>query len=388
MADKPRRIIIGGGEPPPDIPRPRSVKRRPIPPAPDQPLERIARPDPDLAAAYLWTRNVTLVLTGLLWLLMSFCMATRPDSFAALTIFPAWTWLFLGLLLALPGWIKRKRRYAAVLTALWLIYGLVFVDETRGVVRGCYRSWPAPEWLAAREQGRALRVVSLNCKKHRVEAAEEVMLYSPDIALLQESPNLDCVRKLARDLYGRDAAVLWGTDTTIIARGRITPRKLSKDLSAYSVQAGVRLASGAEIEVVCLRLLPAVVRADLWSPECWRRQTANRRYRREQLSLVAERLRAVPSATPLIVGGDFNAPAGDAIFRLLRPRLRDTFEQAGVGWGDTYVNHAPMLRIDHIYASDRVRAAAVVVRETLWSDHRILICDLILPPAASSAAGE
>ena len=60
------------------------------------------------------------------------------------------------------------------------------------------------------------------------------------------------------------------------------------------------------------------MRLDYWSPQCWRSQTENRRVRRRQLEAVIEPAADIPPSMPLIVGGDFNAPAGDAVYRVLR----------------------------------------------------------------------
>ncbi len=81
---------------------------------------------------------------------------------------------------------------------------------------------------------------------------------------------------------------------------------------------------------------------------------------------------------PLLVGGDFNAPAGDAIYRLLRPRLRDAFAVAGRGWGNTALNDIPVSRIDQVWASDAFRPTAVTARRTAYSDHRMVVADLQL----------
>ena len=142
------------------------------------------------------------------------------------------------------------------------------------------------------------------------------------------------------------------------------------------MQARVTLTTGREIEVISTRLLPAVFRADLWSPDCWREQTENRRDRREQLRAIARRIGS--TAAPVIVGGDFNAPQGDAVFRLLRPKLHDAFNESGLGWGDTIINDFPVLRIDQISVSGAFRSHAVVARGTRNSDHRMVICDLSL----------
>jgi vancomycin resistance protein VanJ len=322
------------------------------------------------------TRCVILAASALLCLALSLCYASRHDGCAAVTVFPVWLWLVPGLFLAALGWSRASRRLVAGVVALWLLYLLAFADEPAGLLRR--RAWPAPGWEAYRKRGEALRVVSLNCGGGLPEAAAEVVVYEPDIVLLQESPGRRDVQRLARQLYGAEAGALAGPDGSILVRGRLTPRPLPPLLRSYFVQAHVRLTTGIEVEVFSLRLAPALVREDLWSPDCWREQTANRRGRRGQLRDIARQIDALPGGTPLIVGGDFNAPAGDAVFQLLQPRLRDAFREGGTGWANTIMNDLPVHRIDQVWTSDHFRAAAVVARPTRHSDHRLVVCDLVL----------
>jgi endonuclease/exonuclease/phosphatase (EEP) superfamily protein YafD len=95
---------------------------------------------------------------------------------------------------------------------------------------------------------------------------------------------------------------------------------------------------------------------------------------------VIARLEVLPPTTPIIVGGDFNAPAGDAIFRTFRGRLSDSFRQGGRGWGNTFSNNHPLFRIDQIWISPEWQAVSVVARKTKHSDHRMVVADLILRP--------
>jgi endonuclease/exonuclease/phosphatase (EEP) superfamily protein YafD len=140
----------------------------------------------------------------------------------------------------------------------------------------------------------------------------------------------------------------------------------------------VTLQNGRVVEIVNLRLEPAIVRVDYWSPECWRLQTENRRVRRRQLQEIVARFAATPPAVPLLVGGDFNAPAGDKILRLLEPRLRDSFSEAGVGWGNTITVDFPFARIDQLWIDRHWAPTRVVAVPTKSSDHRMVIADLLL----------
>jgi endonuclease/exonuclease/phosphatase (EEP) superfamily protein YafD len=86
----------------------------------------------------------------------------------------------------------------------------------------------------------------------------------------------------------------------------------------------------------------------------------------------------IPQSRPLIIGGDFNAPPNDGALAPLRLRLVDTFRQAGRGWGNTGTNRFPFFRVDQIWAGGSLRAESVFAQRTVHSDHRMVVCDLIL----------
>jgi vancomycin resistance protein VanJ len=137
---------------------------------------------------------------------------------------------------------------------------------------------------------------------------------------------------------------------------------------------------GTSIDVISLRLFPCPVRFDLWSPRCWAVYRENREKRRGEMLTISRYIQTLNSERPLIVGGDFNAPPGDAVFRLLAP-LVDAFRDAGRGWGGTIINEVPALRIDQIWCTVELTALAAFAQRTEHSDHRMVIADLQGPDA-------
>ena len=311
-------------------------------------------------------------LSALLCLLLVVCYGRRPDGCAAVTAFPAWAWLVPGMALACPAVALRRRRMALVVAAVWVCYLLLFAEELGSLGRALCTS------PADRAEAHAVRVVCLNCAGGDPAAAVEALPYRPDIVLLQEAPPPDKTQEIARQLYGAQAAVASGWDTAILARGELVS-SAPRPESGF-VRAHLRLTSGVELVVASVRLSPPSVRFDLSSRECWREQARVRQVHREELSQVAVALRDTPRGVPVIVGGDFNAPAGDAVFRLLKPHLHDAFRQAGRGWGNTVTNEFPVLRFDQIWVSKELRAASVMAHKTRHSDHRMVICDLEVSP--------
>jgi endonuclease/exonuclease/phosphatase (EEP) superfamily protein YafD len=329
--------------------------------------------DDKCAKTPIWQTSA-LVLSAGLWFAASICYWFQPDWMAALTLVPAWCWLLPALVLFRLGFDRRRWRLSGVLLLLWIAFVMVFAGDVRSFVH--FGRSPTADWIAAREQGRAIRVVSLNCRLGDARAAAEVAQYDPDIVLLQESPSLEEVEELAHRLYGMDGSALWDFDTSILARGEIEPR--TPDRALHFTHGFVRMPGGLEVDVVSLRLNPPVARLDFWAPGFWRDHRDNRVKHREQIQEVMEGLGDRPEATHLIVGGDFNAPAGDGALGELRPRVLDTFREAGRGWGNTGTNRFPLFRVDQVWASQGLRAESVTARRTIHSDHRLVICDLVI----------
>jgi vancomycin resistance protein VanJ len=306
----------------------------------------------------------------LLCLVIAFCYTWRLDAWAAVTVFPIWVWWLAGILLVACARRKVGRRYSLATALIWCAALCVFADHPLSLLR--FRS----------NDGRTLRIVSLNCAGS-ARAAREVAELRPDIILVQESPGREPLAALARECFSDGGHVLSGVDASIVARGTIAPLPLPDSVTSNAVCARIRLSEGSEFTVVSLRLETPSVRIDLWSPECWREKTATRRRQRTQLATILDAVGTSSDNLPTIVGGDFNAPPGDAIFRELAP-LHDAFGEAGRGWGNTILNSAPFLRIDQIWISAQLRAVDACSRKTEYSDHRMVVCDLRLQAPAGA----
>jgi len=223
-----------------------------------------------------------------------------------------------------------------------------------------------------------VRVVSLNCAGGNEKAAAEVADFHPDIVLFEETPLRPIIRQIAPKILGPNAEHLSGSDVSIVTTGKLTPVATENAESAPFSQARVRLGSGLVVEVFAVRLHPYDIRADVWTPDCWIEQVRNRKLQREQFKWLAREVEKVPADVPVILGGDFNLPAGDKLFRLLPARIRDTFAESGHGWGDSLVNDFPFIRIDQIWCDDHFKPISTDVHRTANSDHRMVVCDLMV----------
>lgn len=319
---------------------------------------------------------VLLGMSSLLLAVVTGMYSLRNADVAAVTMLPAWLWLLPGLLLTLEGYRQRDfRRTAGIVTLLWGLFIAVYVDELPALLRGLM-----PESTAAS----SMRVVSLNCAGGSEAAANETAAYRPDIILLQESPSRAEVERLTKKLYGDSGGSVVGLDASILARGKVEPLTVPLSLRMHAVSARVTVPGHPAVHVVSLRLPPPVARIDLWNPENWRLQAADFRQRRvtvQEFKTFLRELLEQPDSVPLLVGGDFNAPARDGTLDPLGAAgIQDAFRQAGRGFGNTITNEMPFHRIDLLFTNPkRLRPLKVTAHRTQNSDHRLVAGNFVFP---------
>lgn len=269
----------------------------------------------------------------------------RPDWAAALTIFPAWLWL-VGWLLVLPVFRQRLFVWSSL---LWLCFVAVQVEESRSLLR-CL--------VPVEQVGDSFRVTTVNCSSSIV-SIRDALLDEPDVLLIQESPPEQALADLLQEKGGYQ--LLSGLDASIVVRGEIVG---SHQARFYTM--GSAVIDGRHYSIVSLRLLTHNPRVDLWNLDCWKAQTYIRQRQVEQMAEIVDLL---PDDTTLIVGGDFNVPQCDRVFRQMEDRLSDSFDDGGRGWCNTILVDYPMLRIDQIWTSRDLSCYNATVRSSPKTDH-------------------
>jgi hypothetical protein len=321
-----------------------------------------------------------LIASFVAWAIAVVVYLFRFDLAYALTVYPAWTYAVGGIGIAAAGRPRPFSRTVRWPFLAWFLFVLAFSDETHSLLR--IGSWPTERWRTAHREGRALRVISLNCAGGDPLAAAETGRFDPDIVLFQESPSREEVETVARKLFGTNAGVVWGPDGSIIARGRLEALGLPKRTGDF-VAATYQTPNGGQVLVVSLRLTPPVLRFDYWNPECWSDYAANLRSSQNELQQISAFVATQRGDRPIVMGGDFNAGPTPQLAWVMPKGVRDTFTAAGRGWPYTAVNEWPLVRIDQIWASDSLEADAVFAQQTVNSDHRMVICDILLMPTGN-----
>lgn len=313
-----------------------------------------------------------LLFSTFLWAVTTIFFIGVWDHVAAVTVFPQWSWSLVGGVCATIAWrlLGRRARLPAILLTLWLIATLIFADNLVPVVRGLAYGSAPPD----RARSGAFRIATLNCASSS-SAAGEVMQFKPDIILLQECPVSNEVVRLAREWFGENASFVVGFDCAVVARHPL--RMCEARLPVHYTRAIVSFSSDREAVVTSLRLTPPLGNVDLWNPGTWRAYLEDRRLRTRQLQSVLDAPPTNPDL-PEILGGDFNAPAGDGIYKLLGG-FRDSHRVAGRGLGNTALNTMPFFRPDQIWLKRLLPVSSYAVR-TVHSDHRMVVADVLLEP--------
>lgn len=327
--------------------------------------------------------------TGLMWsslglhLVICACYLRRWDKAAAITVFPFWAWALAGLFMAGTAWIIARNRLAAVLTGVWLVTLVAGSDETRPLLRFA-KEKPLPGKPTPTESGAMpLRIITLNCRAGirnawNPKVLDELIPWNPDVVFLQEAPfDADLKKAAVRIFPGTPGYCEPGRDCSILSRAKILDPLQGHQPT--SLLGAVELRPGKLIELACVHLSGAETSIRLWSRDTWRSHYYNRQTRRAELSLFMSAQQLFSGNHPVIVAGDFNAPAGDGVFDLLKSKgFTDAFAAVGSGWPCTYPNAAPVLRIDHVWMRGLTPLRATTVRTEL-SDHRMVVCDFLLP---------
>ena len=338
-----------------------------------------ARPSSRFAAFAAVAAPVMSLTAIVLHLAVMTCFAGRWDKTAAITIIPIWVWSLLGVSLAGIAWLCARGRFAAFAFALWSVTLLACPDEWRGLWRAVASGTkpPAHPSVTPRSQDH-LRVVTLNCRARNFLSAKEAATWNPDILLLQEMRGGlgGPLAALAHELWGPKGSVVFGADTVILARGTLVPSaRTPPGPSQQFIQATLTLPDGRQLEVASVHLQGHVTDLRLWNWRTWRAHAQVQKSHRLYVADVMLRSLAVAGDRPCLIGGDFNSPAGDRTFQTLRPRFRDAFAEAGVGWGNSFPNDWPILRIDQVWATHELAPVTARAAPSSHSDHRLVIVD-------------
>ena len=300
-----------------------------------------------------------------------------PLKLAAITIYPIWVWGAIGLTLSSICFLFFKTRGSLALILIWTFTVLLLADEARPLSRLGVE--PLAEAPAPPHAGtRVLRVVTLNCE-YKADPIKAMGDFEPDVIFLQEMPPAYRIKQLIDQVFEGKGDYRYDLrkHCAIIVRGTIHNEFRFPNYRSQLITA--EMLNGRKLNLLNVHLISAATNMKLYRRDCWREHIQNRTLRQFEMAYSLAGLKQYTSYPqfPAIVAGDFNAPANDAVHRMMEKEFTDAFAAVGTGWGNTYHRSLPLLRIDHIYSSDKL----IPVRSRTFrrdeSDHRMVVADFI-----------
>lgn len=372
-----------------------------------------APPGPERRARPPFATSLSIAaVAGLLglWLVTLLGRAQFAPSapVAATTLVLPWLYLAAGLAgLALLAWRPVRRAMAALLVPLlgsaMLLWG--------------------PAWFPVRApaSGEQLRVVSWNVARlgefapHAQQpAAQQEALDCVAGALRREAPDAVVLLEISRNRLAALSAELdyecqttdyfntqnprhGGLAVCVPRDGRWTPTGLSRMPALppdwHYVFTELEGPAG-RINVLAVHFRPyGVTTGDVAEGVAgltvgrWRRVASLAREVERAVGVQGQQVRQLVEALgtfhdPTVLAGDFNGTPDFAVHVALRRRMVDVWRRAGFGPGPTRtVGGWLPLRIDYIYASDRLPPRRARLLPDRCSDHRAVATDLAAQPA-------
>ena len=282
----------------------------------------------------------------------------------------------IGLSIAVTALLLLRASLSLIMSFIWILTIFVGSDEAKVLsnigTKAPLKGIPLPIGTTP-----VIRVVSLNCKNYSAgNPTNDILAWNADIILLQEiHPYF--VKGICDKAFQNKGFYRIHHSSGIISRW---PIKRDGRIDQFrDHQCTIQSPDGLSMEVMNVHLGTAATDARLWLRECWTTHKNNRLFRRNELGAILQTLdtTASPIKNAVIVGGDFNAPAQDATYRLMDRDYRDAYLQAGCGWANTFPRSLPMMRLDHIYISSRLKCVRATAETVANTDHRILVTDLI-----------
>jgi vancomycin resistance protein VanJ len=307
----------------------------------------------------LWLTSLILILLyPLRWLFGESLQPVRMVSYIT-----PWILIFSAPMLILTGLARRK----------WLLFLLAIPTLTIAFTF-------APLFLPNRQttlpsNGFSLKIMSYNL--HGIKKINGIMEVirkeKPDILLIQEyspalvSRSFHGLDNLYPELYVDKTSKYFGQ--AIFSRYPL--KQVSAELDKGRIQKILIETPAGQIAIWNVHPIPPY----LIPPE---------QYDAQMSSLVAD---IAKTKGPLIVAGDFNATDQSETYRMINNYLKDSYWEAGWGFGFSYpappytfmdsgIQIGPLWRIDHIFHSqDFIAISAHTLSKSGGSDHFPIVAE-------------
>ncbi len=277
----------------------------------------------------------------------------------------------------LLGWRWRITALVGLALSLSVLMGLRFGFPDSGSGRVRFMTYNIKAYLAAKDNGYPL-------------LAWEIATHDPDVLVMQDAGVLTAQRV---EIPGTAQAIFDGRQEFTFGQYVVLSRFPLRDCrheqipyrgENHTYVRCIFTAHGQDVDLITAHFksprdgLNAARHDRLSGLSGWQTNFSDRLTQASKLAAEAKQRRR-----PMIIAGDLNATDSSPIMRVLRDSgLRDTFSEAGRGYGFTHGHslrpHISFLRIDHILISSELGVVESFAGGKEASAHRAVIADLLV----------
>lgn len=310
--------------------------------------------------------NIVLTVSTFLAYLLPFLAPKFFPLLSVLTLFMPLFFILNGLFFLYWGFQFKKRM---ILSGLVLLMGITFINK--------FYKFSAKEYP---ENEKDFTVMSYNVRLFNVfkwldrdDVPDDILTFinekNPDILCIQEfsnSANIDL------KVYSHKYILMEGNQIKtaqaifskfpIIDQGNIVFPNSNNNVVFADIKKGKDIIRVYNMHLQSIKISPDVSELDEKNIEAINQGKSQKLFNRiskafmqqqQQAEIIKEHKKNCPY--PIIICGDMNNSAFSYVYRNIKGGLKDSFEEAGVGFGATYKFRYYPARIDYIFADDTMK---------------------------------
>ncbi len=308
--------------------------------------------------------NVVLTLSTFIAYVLPFLAPKVFPILAVLTLFMPLFFIFNGLFFVYWA-VQFKKRM--ILSGLVLLMGITFINK---FYKFATKDYP--------EADKDFSVMSYNVRLFNVfewldrdDVPENILAFinkkNPDILCIQEfsnSANIDLKVYRHRYIFMGGNKIKTGqaifSKFPIIDQGNIAFPNSNNNVVFADIKKGIDIIRVYNMHLQSIKISPDMneINENIdainqgKSQKLFNRISIAFKQQQQQAEMIKEHKK--DCLYPIIICGDLNNSAFSYVYRNIKGKLKDTFEEAGKGFGPTYKFRYYPARIDYIFADDNM----------------------------------
>jgi endonuclease/exonuclease/phosphatase family metal-dependent hydrolase len=308
--------------------------------------------------------NIVLTVSTFVAYVLPFLAPKLFPLLSVLTLFMPLFFILNGLFFLYWGFQFKKRM---ILSGLVLLMGITFINK--------FYKFSAKEYI---ENEKDFTVMSYNVRLlnvfrwlDREDVPENILTFindeNPDILCIQEysySANIDLKVYRHRYILMEGNQIKTGqaifSKFPIIDQGNIVFPNSNNNVVFADIKKGKDIIRVYNMHLQSIKISPDVTEINDnidainqgKSQRLFNRISKAFKIQQQQAEIIKEHKKECPY--PIIICGDMNNSAFSFVYRNIKGKLKDSFEEAGKGFGATYKFRYYPARIDYIFADDKM----------------------------------